>query len=571
MNSERVNEQVSMARLPNPGSDDGTWGDILNDFLSQVHNPDGSLKAGSSVQSVNTKTPNGSGAVTLTAADVSAVPSTDKGAPSGVATLDASTHIPTAQIPDLSGTYVALTGSQTIAGQKDFTVAPTVAGSPIGGGSGTPVGPAVSYTFVSDDLTDPSSWYGTAAIKIYKTWTPTLSGTMVLLSPPDNGDSDWATSNFDIYIWKGTTPNADYPDATSASGSFSGGFYYDVVPDDVPNQSIPFVTVPVEAGQAYTVILVDWSSSPVGHTVDLAGLLNSLYSFGGITDPPPPAPEGVAYAIVQVPGVGPASRYFGKEQTPGVGPNSHAEGHGSYLNASGQASHVEGQGTVASGTCAHAEGGGSTASGNSAHAEGANTIASEFAAHAEGNGTNASGGFSHAEGLNTTASGQNSHAEGVSTIAEGYASHARGVLAHAARNYEYAESSDGANGQVSRLTAKTLTSSMQNNEALLIGGSSQMPVTSDCVSDARVRVVATDGGTKAASWAVDALVDNSAGITRLVGTPTVVQLFADSSVSDWTVVVDVIDNFLNVRVDSVAESVRWFALFEIVEIKHVGY
>lgn len=33
-----------MARLPTPGSDDGTWGDILNDFLTQAHNNDGALK-----------------------------------------------------------------------------------------------------------------------------------------------------------------------------------------------------------------------------------------------------------------------------------------------------------------------------------------------------------------------------------------------------------------------------------------------------------------------------------------------------------------------------------------------
>jgi hypothetical protein len=152
-----------MTRLPNPGSDDNTWGDILNSFLEVAHNPDGSLlpsalttagaatatdlsakytkpsagipasdldsstqsiinavtakytkpssgilgtdiasstitaaniaastittaqldtptntalaKASSSVQSVNTRTPNGSGAVTLTASDVSALPS----------------------------------------------------------------------------------------------------------------------------------------------------------------------------------------------------------------------------------------------------------------------------------------------------------------------------------------------------------------------------------------------------------------------------------------------------------------------------------------------------------------
>lgn len=33
-----------MARLPNPGGDTGNWGSILNDYLSQSHNPDGTLK-----------------------------------------------------------------------------------------------------------------------------------------------------------------------------------------------------------------------------------------------------------------------------------------------------------------------------------------------------------------------------------------------------------------------------------------------------------------------------------------------------------------------------------------------
>lgn len=33
-----------MSRLPTPGADSGAWGNILNDFLSQSHNTDGSLK-----------------------------------------------------------------------------------------------------------------------------------------------------------------------------------------------------------------------------------------------------------------------------------------------------------------------------------------------------------------------------------------------------------------------------------------------------------------------------------------------------------------------------------------------
>lgn len=35
-----------MARLPVPGSDSGTWGDILNTFLQAAHNTDGTIKVG---------------------------------------------------------------------------------------------------------------------------------------------------------------------------------------------------------------------------------------------------------------------------------------------------------------------------------------------------------------------------------------------------------------------------------------------------------------------------------------------------------------------------------------------
>lgn len=35
-----------MSRLPVPGQDAGTWGNILNDFLSAAHNTDGTLKDG---------------------------------------------------------------------------------------------------------------------------------------------------------------------------------------------------------------------------------------------------------------------------------------------------------------------------------------------------------------------------------------------------------------------------------------------------------------------------------------------------------------------------------------------
>ena len=57
-----------MARLPVPGSDSGTWGQVLNDYLSVAHDTDGSIKAsavdGSAIQDnsvTNAKLAAGSG------------------------------------------------------------------------------------------------------------------------------------------------------------------------------------------------------------------------------------------------------------------------------------------------------------------------------------------------------------------------------------------------------------------------------------------------------------------------------------------------------------------------------
>ena len=84
-----------MVRLPQPGGDSGGWGTILNDFLVVEHNADGTLKragqidqassdaanaqtaanaaqakANTSVQKVNGKTPDGSGAVIIAESDI---------------------------------------------------------------------------------------------------------------------------------------------------------------------------------------------------------------------------------------------------------------------------------------------------------------------------------------------------------------------------------------------------------------------------------------------------------------------------------------------------------------------
>lgn len=76
-----------MSRLPKPGSDSGVWGNILNDFLLNEHNSDGSLKIRNEVATLKTKADN-------------AVPMSAKGQPDGFAPLDGDGKIPTTHIPE---------------------------------------------------------------------------------------------------------------------------------------------------------------------------------------------------------------------------------------------------------------------------------------------------------------------------------------------------------------------------------------------------------------------------------------------------------------------------------------
>src|SRR5689334_11989714 len=84
-----------MARLPVSGSDNGTWGDILNDFLVVAHNADGTLKpiGDSGVSSLSQSK------ISNLVADLAATEKTaNKAQANGYASLDSGTHVPVAQL-----------------------------------------------------------------------------------------------------------------------------------------------------------------------------------------------------------------------------------------------------------------------------------------------------------------------------------------------------------------------------------------------------------------------------------------------------------------------------------------
>lgn len=88
-------------RLPIPGSDDGQWGTILNTFLGQSLNDDGTLRSSAVT---------GAGGLTQTTADSRYVQSSSIGQNSGVAPLDSSGKVPSANLPTSSGTVTSVAG-----------------------------------------------------------------------------------------------------------------------------------------------------------------------------------------------------------------------------------------------------------------------------------------------------------------------------------------------------------------------------------------------------------------------------------------------------------------------------
>ena len=112
------------ARLPIPGSDDDTWGDILNGFLEVSHNSNGSLI---------------SGAVSNAGAEMVG----NKGIASGYAPLNSSSLVPTINL----GTGSA-SSSNYLRGDGTWTVAPGAPVSSVFGRTGAVTAMSGDYTAV---------------------------------------------------------------------------------------------------------------------------------------------------------------------------------------------------------------------------------------------------------------------------------------------------------------------------------------------------------------------------------------------------------------------------------------
>ena len=184
-----------MARLPVPGADNGTWGDILNGYLEVSHNSDGTLQPAS-----------------LTTAGAEMV--ANKGIAGGYAALNGSTQVPLAQLP--TGT----TASTVALGQHTHTLTFTLSAFSM---SGT--------LFVTT---------GTQRLPIAGTYT--IVGTMAAVGTAPTGTSlicDVKKNGTTIYTTVGNRPtiaigsNSFGPGATPDVTSLAQGDYLTVDIDQV--------------------------------------------------------------------------------------------------------------------------------------------------------------------------------------------------------------------------------------------------------------------------------------------------------------------------------------------------
>ncbi len=169
-----------MSRLPVQGGDENAWGSVLNDFLMQAHNNDGSLKP-SGVTAAGAITQDDADARYLTpgaadakyldqaAGDARYVEGSGVGMPGGVASLDGTGKVPAAQLPAAAGIPDATTttkGAVRLAGDLAGSAdSPTVPGLSAKASTATVISAGTGLTG-GGDLTANRSLavvYGTAS------------------------------------------------------------------------------------------------------------------------------------------------------------------------------------------------------------------------------------------------------------------------------------------------------------------------------------------------------------------------------------------------------------------------
>jgi hypothetical protein len=425
-----------VSRLPVPGGDDGTWGDVLNDYLKQSHNGDGSLKP-PAVKAAGAYAKPGTGipatdldgpTQTKLAAATTAEQTGAKGQPSGYAPLDTSGKVPPANLPTLKTTVPDATTTSKGVVQLSGDLAGTAT---------APTVPGLATTEKTANKGQPNGYApldGTGKVPTANLPASGGSGSPEWTVVQITGDHTAADGEFVIsnvpgfVITDGALTNGS-PVLTSASGRFAPSGEFPTLVGLPLNDQDWDALIPLGA----TILSVESPTSLTMSAPALGDDTNDQVAIAGVFVTLPSSNTGHVAVhnansaqLIVIPGyreiavlattvfVGDGSRWVIEAQTRDaiwtVGPSG-----GVQL----QSANASGANAVASGYAAHASGSQSTASGPFSTASGVQSVASNYSAAASGQAAIASGNAARAGGAFSTASGPFSVANGDYAVASG--------------------------------------------------------------------------------------------------------------------------------------------------------
>lgn len=204
-----------MARLPIPGADNGTWGDVLNAYLAQAHNADGTLK---------------SGVVGAGQIQDGVIPTTKLDASTQSAISKANSALQSAPVTSVVGQTGAVTGTQIAA---DTAVSGTYvhwdganltqSGSSIpvvsGSGGGTYLFSAQTASIVASAAISITTAITIGQCRLSCTGAPAGSNLIVVLQSSTNGGTTWSDVQSLTIVAGSTTAQTATPSAAIASGA----------------------------------------------------------------------------------------------------------------------------------------------------------------------------------------------------------------------------------------------------------------------------------------------------------------------------------------------------------------
>ncbi len=289
-----------MARLPIPGGDTGTWGDILNEYLSVEHNTDGTLKSSGSLASKaddstvvhDTGDETIAGIKTFSSSPVVPAPGSNTDAAnkayvdsvgsSGTPDADATTKGKLQLTGDLSGTAVSPQIAAGVIVNADINASAAIAKSKLAAlnivNADVDAAAAIAQSKIANLTSDLATKANDSAV-VHNTGTETIAGIKTFSSIPVVPDSSFSAAklSFDVAtqaeldaVITTATPTVSAPGNLGSTRTVTFTAAEELWLDGILNANLAITVNGATAGSRLLVSGVQDATG--GHTLTVAGI-----------------------------------------------------------------------------------------------------------------------------------------------------------------------------------------------------------------------------------------------------------------------------------------------------------